>query len=65
MMRSESLPASDRTFDRSGLVQPQLYEEPEAEQPVDAECSGDSQMGSDQHRPDKIWREYHPLLTGK
>ena len=65
MMRSQSLPASDLTADRSGLVQLQLHEEPDAEQPDDAESSGGSQMGSDQHRPNKLWREYHPLLTGK
>ena len=65
MIRSQSLPASDLTVDRSGLVQLQFHKEPEVEQPEDTESSGDSQMGSDQHQPDKIWREYHHLLTGK
>ena len=60
-MRSQSLPAPDPMVD--GPVQLQIHEEPEAER--DTESSSDSQMCSDQHRPDKVWREYHPLLTGE
>jgi hypothetical protein len=58
MMRTQSIPASDPTVD--GLAQPQIHEELDA-----AESSTDSQMRSDQHQRDKVWREYHPLLTGE
>jgi len=67
MMRSQSLPAwaaseaSDPAVDRP--VQLQVHEEPEEQ---DTESSSDpAQRHSDQHQPDEVWREYHPLLTGR
>lgn len=61
MMRGQSLPTSN--FTASEPVPLQVHEGPEEE--LDTESSGDSQMLSDQHQPDEVWREYHPLLTGK
>jgi hypothetical protein len=61
-MRSQSPPVvSDPAV--NGPAQSQVYEEPDEEQ--DAETGSHSQMHSDQHQPDEVWREYHPLLTGK
>jgi len=60
MMRGQSLPASDFTID--GPAQLHVHEEPEEGQ--DAESSSNSQMHSDPHQSDKVWKEYHPLLTG-
>ena len=60
MMRGQSLPASDPTVDQP--AQPHVHEEPEEGQ--NAESSSNSQMRSDPHQSDEVWKEYHPLLTG-
>jgi len=64
-MRGQSLPASksDPMPVVDGPAQLQVHEEPEGEQ--DAESSSNSHAHSDQRQPDEVWREYHPLLTGK
>jgi hypothetical protein len=59
--RSQSPPALDPRVDGPA----QLHVHAELEEEQGAGSRSESQMHSDHRQPDEVWREYHPLLTGK